>query len=68
MVAYREIIEEQAAPLMDVVVELHMGNVERAWDGEFDPWIEKSFNTMAKLYPARFDKVEAQVSYGDGIW
>ena len=66
--AYREIIEEQAAPLMEAVLELHEGNVIRAWEGEYDPWIEKSFIAMRKLYPARFAKTEINVSYGDEIW
>ncbi|TQV82806.1 tetratricopeptide repeat protein [Aliikangiella coralliicola] len=66
--AYREIIEEQAAPLMEAVLELHEGNVMRAWEGEFDEWIEKSFIAMGRLYPERFAKTEVIVSYGDEIW
>ncbi|MCO7223236.1 tetratricopeptide repeat protein [Pleionea sp. CnH1-48] len=64
---YKEIIEEQAGPLDELAEELHYGNVERAWSGEFDQWISKSFSAMRVLAPARFDKEEAEVSYGDEI-
>ncbi|WP_144392696.1 tetratricopeptide repeat protein [Pleionea sediminis] len=66
--AYRGIIEEQAAPLMDTVVELHQGNINRAWEGEYDKWIEKSYQAMKELRPARYAKSEIEVSYGDEIW
>ncbi len=66
--AYRGIIEEQAAPLLQTVVELHEGNIIRAWDGEYGPWIEKSYQAMSVLRPARFAKTEVEVSYGDEIW
>ncbi len=68
IIAYREIIEEQATPLMETVMELHEGNVIRAWEGEYNEWIEKSFIAMRSLNPARFAKNEVEVSYGDEIW
>ncbi|TQV74210.1 tetratricopeptide repeat protein [Exilibacterium tricleocarpae] len=64
---YTEVIEEQAMPLDQLAVDLHIGNLQRAWDGEFDQWIDKSFAAMRVLAPARFDKQELQVSYGDEI-
>ncbi|NVJ60209.1 MAG: tetratricopeptide repeat protein [Gammaproteobacteria bacterium] len=65
---YRVIIEEQAAPLQGVARELHEGNVLRAWEGEYNKWIEESFAAMAVMYPERFGKSELVVSYGDEIW
>ncbi len=64
---YREIIEEQALPFELLAREVHTANVSRAWSGDFNPWIEKSFNEMRTLYPERFDKDEQIVSYGDEI-
>ncbi|MEM9102313.1 MAG: tetratricopeptide repeat protein [Pseudomonadota bacterium] len=64
---YAEIIEEQASPFDELAAELHLGNVERAWQGNYDKWIEKSFIEMKKYNPERFDKSEVEVSYGDGI-
>ena len=64
---YNEIIEEQAAPFDQLAVELHQTNIDRAWDGEFNEWIDKSFIAMQTLSPARFGKTEIIVSYGDEI-
>lgn len=64
---YAELIEEQAIPLDQLATDLHYGNLERAWSGEFNKWINKSFVAMRELAPARFNKDELQVSYGDEI-
>ncbi|WP_196137849.1 tetratricopeptide repeat protein [Aliikangiella sp. G2MR2-5] len=65
---YRQIIEAKVEPFLNAVVELHEGNVMRAWDGQYNEWIEKSFVEMAKLKPQRYAKKELEVSYGDQIW
>jgi tetratricopeptide (TPR) repeat protein len=64
---YELVLEEQAIPFEDTAIEIHQGNIQHAWEGNFNPWIEKSFAAMARLSPARFDKQEIQVSYGYGI-
>jgi len=66
-VLYKQIIEEQAAPLDEIAYEAHLANVSRVWEGDYNPWIVKSFDEMKKLHPARFDKRELIVSYGDEI-
>lgn len=64
---YMQIIEEQAAPFEQLAIEVHGANVSRLWEGEFNSWIEKSFEEMRVLNPERFDKQELIVSYGDEI-
>ncbi len=64
---FANIIDEQALPFENLSIELHTGNIERAWQGEYNSWIAKSFAIMRKLSPARFNKVEVEVSYGDEI-
>ncbi|TQV76938.1 tetratricopeptide repeat protein [Aliikangiella marina] len=64
---YRKVLEEQATPFIELAVELHMGNLERAWDGDYNQWIEKSFLAMKALVPERFNKREMEVAYGDEI-
>ncbi|TVZ39087.1 tetratricopeptide repeat protein [Alteromonadaceae bacterium 2753L.S.0a.02] len=64
---YREIIEQQALPFEDLAKEVHSANVSRAWSGDYNEWIEKSFTEMRVLNPQRFDKKELIVSYGDEI-
>ncbi|MES2824289.1 MAG: tetratricopeptide repeat protein [Pseudomonadota bacterium] len=64
---YAEIIEEQAAPFDKLAIELHQANIDRAWQGNFNEWIDKSFIEMKLLNPARYNKTEIIVSYGDEI-
>ena len=65
---YGSIIEEQAAPFDQLAVDLHQANIDRAWGGKFNEWINNSFAEMRTLSPKRFNKVESIVSYGDGIY
>lgn len=64
---YTKIIAQQAQPLDDLASELLLANIERAWDGVYNEWIEKSFVRIAELQPLRFGKEEKIVSYGDEI-
>ncbi len=64
---YEQIIVEQSQPFTELSANIHHGNVERAWGGEYNPWIEKSFKAMARLMPERFNKVELEARYGDEI-
>jgi tetratricopeptide (TPR) repeat protein len=64
---YAEIIEEQAAPFDELAIELHQANIDRAWEGSFNEWIDRSFAEMKQLNPARYNKTELIVSYGDEI-
>lgn len=64
---YAEIIEEQAAPFDALAMELHQANIDRAWEGKFNEWIDQSFAEMKVLNPARYNKTEIIVSYGDEI-
>jgi tetratricopeptide (TPR) repeat protein len=65
---YGRIIDEQAAPFDQLAVDLHQANIDRAWGGKFNEWINNSFAEMRTLSPQRFNKVELIVSYGDGIF
>ncbi|WP_026180443.1 tetratricopeptide repeat protein [Hahella ganghwensis] len=67
MQQYEIILEEQAIPFEELAIEVHQGNIQRSWDGYLNSWVEKSFAAMAKLSPARYNKQEIQVAYGDGI-
>lgn len=64
---YRDLIAEQALPFDDLATQLHQANVDRAWEGHFNQWIDRSFTAMRALAPSRFDKSELIVSYGDAI-
>ncbi len=66
-VVYKQIIDEQAAPFDQLAVEVHQTNVDKAWEGHYNEWIEKSFVAIRRLYPERYGKEEVLVSYGDEI-
>jgi tetratricopeptide (TPR) repeat protein len=64
---YELLLEEQAIPFEELAIEIHERNIQQSWEGHLNPWVDQSFAAMAKLSPARYDKHEMQVSYGDGI-
>ncbi len=64
---YRDILEEQALPFIELAVQLHESNIELAWQGQFNTWIDQSFGQMRTLKPERFAKQEYEASYGDEI-
>ena len=57
---YSILLEELAYPFEEKAIELYTSNAERAWQGLYDEWVKKSFNALAKLEPAKFDKEEKQ--------
>jgi len=64
---FASLVEQQAAPMIDLAVSVHNSNVEQGWKGFYNEWIEKSFQELAALSPARFNKYEEQKRYGDEI-
>ncbi|MGD8312139.1 MAG: hypothetical protein PVJ66_06040, partial [Gammaproteobacteria bacterium] len=64
---YELVLEEQAIPFEELAIDLHQKNIQHAWEGGFNRWVDKSFAAMARLSPARFDKQEMVAGYGDGI-
>ena len=55
---YELLLEEQMYPFEEKAIELYKANADRAPDGVFDEWVEKSFERLARLMPARYAKSE----------
>ncbi|NMP30581.1 tetratricopeptide repeat protein [Thalassotalea sp. M1531] len=55
---YEILLEELAYPFEEKAIEIHASNAQRAWQDIYDPWIEKSFSTLAELAPALYNKQE----------
>lgn len=55
---YDFLLEEQALPFEEKAIEFYTINVERSWQGIKTDWIKYSYQALAKLMPARFDKRE----------
>ncbi|WP_096084790.1 tetratricopeptide repeat protein [Agaribacterium haliotis] len=64
---YNQVIEQQSAPLKQLAAELYSANVERAWQGLYNEWIQKSFDVLQELNPDRFNKQERLTNYGEEI-
>ena len=64
---YELVLEEQAIPFEDLAMEIHQSNIQHAWNGEYNEWVDKSFAAMAKLSPVRYGKQEMVASYGLGL-
>lgn len=55
---YDMLLEEQSFPFEEKAIELYEANAARAVDGVYDEWVQKSFEALAGLMPARYAKVE----------
>lgn len=64
---FKDIIMQQAGPFSDLAATMHQSNISLAWDGHYNDWISKSYESMKLLTPERFGKEEAVARYGDEI-
>jgi len=55
---YELLLEDIAIPFEDKAIEIHTNNAQRSWQNVFDDWIEQSFNALAELDPAQYNKKE----------
>ena len=55
---YELLLEEQVYPFEEKAIELFKANADRAPDGVYDEWVQKSFERLANLLPARYAKME----------
>ncbi len=55
---YELLLEEQVFPIEEKAIDLYKANTDRTPDGIWDEWVERSFNRLAGLLPARYAKLE----------
>jgi len=55
---YELLLEDIAIPFEDKAIEIHTNNAQRSWQNVFDTWVERSFNALAELDPAQYNKKE----------
>ena len=55
---YEILLEEQAFPFEERAIDLYVANSDRVADGVYDEWVQKSFERLAGLMPARYAKKE----------
>lgn len=64
---YEILLEEQAYPFEEKAIEIHQANSQRSWKGTYDNGVKRSFEALAKLLPARYNKTEARLEVSDDI-
>ena len=55
---YEMLLEEQMFPFEEKAIDLYKANADRAPNGVYDEWVQKSFDRLAGLMPARYAKKE----------
>ena len=55
---YEILLEEQVYPIEEKAIDLYKVNTNRAPEGVYDEWVQKSFDRLASLLPARYAKTE----------
>ncbi|MBI1196075.1 MAG: tetratricopeptide repeat protein [Gammaproteobacteria bacterium] len=55
---YNAALEEQAYPLEEQAIGLHVDNIKRIRQGLYDRWIQSSLDQLAELFPARYRRKE----------
>ena len=64
---YDILLEELAYPFEEKSIEIHLSNSKRAWQGIYDEWVAKSFEVLAELTPALYNKQEQKHEVIDAI-
>ncbi len=55
---YEILLEEQVYPFEEKAIDLYRANADRTTDGVYDEWVQRSFDKLASLMPARYAKME----------
>jgi TolA-binding protein len=64
---YEMLLEEQAYPFEEEAIAIHETNAQRSWIGIYDKGVQRSFDSLSELLPARYNKHEAVIIYSDEI-
>jgi TolA-binding protein len=65
---YDILLEEQAYPFEEKAISLYETNAQRSWSGDYDEWVQESFDALKKLLPARYGKEEQGVDFVNDIY
>lgn len=65
---YDILLEEQAYPFEERAIELYEINTRRTRQGLYDQWVQRSFEALAEILPARFGKREQVPEVSRGIY
>lgn len=63
MISYEMVIEEEAYPFEEQAIEVHEENFELLAAGIYNPWVQKSLDSLADLMPGRYAKQETSEGF-----
>jgi len=63
MNSYEMVIEEEAYPFEEQAIVIHEQNFELLASGIYNPWVQKSLNSLADLMPGRYAKNESSEGF-----
>ena len=63
MNSYELVIEEEAYPFEEQAIVVHEQNFELLASGIYNPWVQKSLNSLADLMPGRYAKNESSEGF-----
>jgi len=63
MNSYELVIEEEAYPFEDQAIAVHEENFELLASGIYNPWVQKSLDSLAGLMPGRYAKDETSEGF-----
>ncbi len=64
---YELLLEEQAFPLEEKAIEIHLTNLARIQDGIYNKWVKSSLKQLSKLSPVRYSKPEHIEQYTNAV-
>lgn len=65
---YEILLEEQAYPFEEKAIEILAVNSQLSWQGSYDLWVRKSFESLSGLLPARYNKPEKRRVVSETIY
>ena len=65
---YEILLEDQALPFEDKAIAIFQTNTERTLNGVWDEWVQKSYESLGKLSPGRYNKKEIMEDFVDDIY
>ena len=63
MNSYELVIEEEAYPFEEQAIAVHEQNFELLASGIYNPWVQKSLDSLADLMPGRYAKNESSEGF-----
>ncbi len=64
---YELALEDQIYPFEEKAIDVHRKNVELLYVGVYNPWVDKSIEKLADMFPALYDRDEVHSDYVETI-